>query len=1188
MAHYLFVRKSPLSLPSLASANRIFAAVLFVLLNAGNAILLAAPPIPGSAETAPEKALPIPFSEIGAKASAEYKGDAIGIRVTAEGAELRTGFQKLEGRITKTGLQLTSTDTGAGSLKLTADALGRTGIPAVALPKTGDISVEGQTVRFTRPGLTEEFSVSADGLRQDFIVARAPAGEGELIVELTLTGATARNVAEGIVLTLDGSRRELAYSRLKVTDAQNQPLQATLTAFSPTRLAVRVQDAGAVYPVRIDPTFSDADWDNTMNYSSPGTNGTVYASVVDGSGNLYIGGEFTIAGGITTGGIAKWNGSVWSALGEGVTQKSSWPRGVYCLAVIGTHVYAGGDFVEAGGVAGTANIAKWDGSTWSALGSGVNGTVRSLAVIGSELYAGGFFGSAGGVAVNCIAKWNGIHWTALGSGVAGEVLALAVAGTDLYAGGSFSKAGGVATGSVAKWNGNAWSALGSGVWASVYALAASGTNLYAAGSFDRTGEGVANRIAKWNGSSWSPLGSGLSGRVYAVALRGTDLYAAGEYAIEGGVAAPHIAKWNGSEWSGLGSGPNSVVRTLAVHGPDLYVGGAFPTSGGVPGTSCIAKWNESGWLALGSGINGIVAALAVSGSDLYAGGNFTTAGGVAANGVAKWNGSEWSALGTGLTRSRYAPSGIVFALAASGSDVYAAGDFTTAGGKSVGYIAKWNGSEWSALGGGFNWCVYALALRGTELFAAGGFTGPFSYIAKWNGSTWVGLGSGMNSSVSALTLIGPDLYAGGDFTMAGGSPASRIAKWKDGEWSALGSGMNGSVRDLAAIGTVLYAGGEFTTAGGAEARYVAKWTVSGWSPLGSGTSWLVRALATSGTDLYVGGDFTKAGGIPASRIARWNGSNWFSLGSGVDSGGVGALTFGANGQLVLGGSFNLAGTTTVAPYIVQANVAPNPEIGVSGNGQDIANADATPDPADGTSYGSAILTGGLETRIFRITNGGTTPLKLTQSSPDYVTLSGSSAFNVTVQPAAGTIPAAGSTQTFAVTFEPATLGQHTATVSIASSDEDENPFTFTLSGQGVTPAQLFNETMTSNGLTGSATAPDAAPRGDGVVNLLKYSFNLDLRNSDRRELVPGTGTAGLPSITATPGGIMRVEFLRRIGSGLIYTPQQSADLSAETWASLTDTPSVTPVDALWERAVYEEPMTAGSRGFVRVSVGFAP
>jgi hypothetical protein len=78
-----------------------------------------------------------------------------------------------------------------------------------------------------------------------------------------------------------------------------------------------------------------------------------------------------------------------------------------------------------------------------------------------------------------------------------------------------------------------------------------------------------------------------------------------------------------------------------------------------------------------------VVALAVSGTNLYAGGVFTTANGIAANYIAKWDGSNWAALGSGANQA-------VDALAVSGSDLYAGGYFGTAGGKVSPYIARAN------------------------------------------------------------------------------------------------------------------------------------------------------------------------------------------------------------------------------------------------------------------------------------------------------------------------------------------------------------------------------------------------------------------------------------------------------------------------------------------------------------------
>jgi hypothetical protein len=697
----------------------------------------------------------IPFSEIGAKATADYQGDALGITATPEGTRLRCGFQKLEGRATPEGLWLESTVPGGGEFHLVATTVHREvsecgsllpfwnepappesgrGLPqsttlsrwcprlAVSsegeLPTTGTVSVEDKLVRFTRPGVTEEYSVSVDGVRQDFVIAERPAGTGDLRVELALTGARAEAAAYGAKVILEGSGRALAYSRLRATDATGQELRARLEvdqsnaesrkqkaemseslltstlrrvatedgpapAMSETpapALVVIVEDAEAVYPVRIDPTFSDANW-VSLNPSILGADLYVTAIAVDGSGNVYVGGWFTVIGRVVANYIAEWNGSAWSVLGAGMDS------GVYALALSGTTLYAGGEFTKAGGV--TANcIAKWDGSAWSALGTGTDSGVYALALSGTTLYAGGEFTTAGGVAADCIAKWDGSAWSALGTGMASGVYALALSGTTLYAGGNFVTAGGVAANCIAKWDGSAWSALGAGVDMRVEALVVSGTTLYAGGDFTTAGGVTANCIAKWNGSAWSALGSGMgdfSPGVFALAVSGTTLYAGGDFTTAGGVAANYVAKWNGSVWSALGSGMDSDVHALAVSGTTLYAGGFFYTAGGATVAS-IAKWNGSAWSALGSGMSypTTVSALAVSGTTLYAGGFFVAAGGVTANHIAAWDGSAWSALGSGMNKE-------VDALAADGSGhLFVGGHFSLAGTNVSPFIAQAN------------------------------------------------------------------------------------------------------------------------------------------------------------------------------------------------------------------------------------------------------------------------------------------------------------------------------------------------------------------------------------------------------------------------------------------------------------------------------------------------------------------
>jgi hypothetical protein len=239
-----------------------------------------------------------------------------------------------------------------------------------------------------------------------------------------------------------------------------------------------------------------------------GLNDRVWALAVSGS-NVYA-----AARGSLTNYISRWDGSHWSTLGLGANSNVN----VLVLAVSGGKVYAGGQFTAVANGDGVAvaatNIAVWDGSSWSALGSGVNGYyVQALAVSGSNVYAGGFFSQAGGVAANNIAKWNGSSWSALDGGTGSPVAALAVSGNELYAGGDFLAAGSVTAKNIAKWDGSRWSALGSGVNAQVVGLAVSGGDLYAAGNFTLAGRKAAGYVAKaiLNPGSWQTLLYGAPG-----------------------------------------------------------------------------------------------------------------------------------------------------------------------------------------------------------------------------------------------------------------------------------------------------------------------------------------------------------------------------------------------------------------------------------------------------------------------------------------------------------------------------------------------------------------------------------------------------------------------------------------------------------------------------------------------------
>jgi hypothetical protein len=614
---------------------------------------------------------------------------------------------------------------------------------------------------------------------------------------------------------------------------------------------------------------------------------------------------------------------------------------VLVIATQGNATYVGGSLITAIGNVVATNIAKWDGQTWTALGSGISSAGQAM-VFGiafgtnDDVYAGGVFTSAGGVNATNIARWNGVSWSPLGGGVSVSVSAIVVDGSQVYVGGAFTNAGSVSTKGLARWDGTNWYSVGGGVDAptntAVYALLMDGNNLYAGGTFTNAGGQAINRIAKWDGTNWSALGSGITGSTNAyvktIVKSGTNLFVAGYFTNAGGVAATNIARWDGANWWPEGIGISTPVSALAVKGPFVFAGGTFTNAGGIT-VSNVARWDGTNW----SNIGGLSSASSTGAAGTYdytlavdqrggllAGGYFTLAGSVSVQSMARWDGTNWGTLGTDSCAGMAGYSLFtVYGLAAGTNALYAGGFFTMAGHTVVNQVGKWDGTNWSVLGAGIvgNMTlgrVVGLALNGSDLYVGGTFTNAggvtVSNVAKWNGTAWSALGTGMNGGVWAIASDGANVYAGGNFTVAGGVGANYIAKWNGSSWSALGSGLNNVVTAVAIGSDGIYAAGSFTSAGGTNANYIARWDGANWLPLGNGTTnganGSINAIAVSGSTVYVGGSFTTAGGLPASMVAKWDGSKWSNLGAGIQGSSVYALAA-IGSRLYVGGQFTTVG-----------------------------------------------------------------------------------------------------------------------------------------------------------------------------------------------------------------------------------------------------------------------------------------
>jgi hypothetical protein len=273
-----------------------------------------------------------------------------------------------------------------------------------------------------------------------------------------------------------------------------------------------------------------------------GCNSPVLAVTELANGDLVAGGVFTTAGGVAASRIARWDGSAWSTLGSGI-------QGAVraLVALPNGDVVAAGEFVAAGG-APAMLIARWDGASWSPLGAGLGPVSPStaayalLALPGGDLLVGGTFTTAGGATANRIARWNGTSWSPLGTGMQGATLFVPSVNAltllpngDVLAAGDFLSAGGTSASYIARWDGGSWSAL-PGAPAPLRAVLRLPDGDLLAGGY-----GPGSPAARWDGAAWTSVGT-FDGPVLQMAVRAHgDVAFAGDFLSVDGTVSTYLA-----------------------------------------------------------------------------------------------------------------------------------------------------------------------------------------------------------------------------------------------------------------------------------------------------------------------------------------------------------------------------------------------------------------------------------------------------------------------------------------------------------------------------------------------------------------------------------------------------------------------------------------------------------------------
>ncbi len=345
-----------------------------------------------------------------------------------------------------------------------------------------------------------------------------------------------------------------------------------------------------------------------------GLNGEVKCFYNDSTTNaLYVGGNFNISGGITTWGLAKWNGLAWDSVGSGaLDMQNCWP--IFSIIRYKGELYVGGmgDGTKGG-------IEKWNGTNWELVGNGVNGSVFNFYIHNDLLYVCGEFDSVGNIAANSLATWDGNVWSNVHfipnyeiSGFFSIIYCVVFYNNELIVGGNLN---GDAN-EIIKWNGITWETVGGGFYgnsAEVSRLIVYKNLLFAAGTFSKSDDlnNIGNYIVAWDGNNWLDVGGGMqgvgnnNGQIHDLIIYNDELYACGVFCYAGGIPAQYIAKWDGNNWCGLGSYFNNTLISFGVYQDMLYIGGGFRTING-DSINYVAKWTGGSYIDTCGNTSGIV------------------------------------------------------------------------------------------------------------------------------------------------------------------------------------------------------------------------------------------------------------------------------------------------------------------------------------------------------------------------------------------------------------------------------------------------------------------------------------------------------------------------------------------------------------------------------------------------------
>lgn len=625
---------------------------------------------------------------------------------------------------------------------------------------------------------------------------------------------------------------------------------------------------------------------NKLDAANAKINGDVNASLPDGAGGWYIGGNFTQVNGATRNHLAYIHADgtldAWNPDANNM---------VLDMVKIGNTIYTCGNFTTVGGAARTyiAAVHAVSGvvSSWTP-GAVTGGTgINTLATDGTTIFFGGTFTSVASQPRSRLASVSASSG-ALNTWMPdanGTVYALAVSGTTVYIGGSFTIAGGLFRNNVASVDAvtGLITLYDPNVNGAVHDICIGNNAVYVGGQFSTVNNQPHFGLAITDPVTGAPTSTIQVAAVRALALSGNTIYAGGDFfssnpgTVSGVVAIDVLT----GQYTGFTPNPRgnnyASIKTLSVDGNHMLIGGNFNTIFSEPRNSLAAyKLSTGEVLPFNPSVTGGVFDMALGGNTLFFGGLMSAVGdsiryGVAAvdkntGAVRPWNPDVPDGIGT---------------MALAGNHIYLGGLLGSVNGVATNdqlcEVDTMTGikTAWSPGITSMYVVLYKLLAKGDTLYAAGSFTSiggqTRNKLASFNLATHTLTSFAPNvlgTNVGALTISSDNiLYLGGNFTGISPYPRNYMAgiDLATGQVTPFNPNADGIVGSIATYGSTVYAGGTFYNIGGQVRHELAALNASNglataWNPT---SDYYVNTLKMWGNKILVGGNMGELGGSTA-------------------------------------------------------------------------------------------------------------------------------------------------------------------------------------------------------------------------------------------------------------------------------------------------------------------------------------